>query len=227
MKTKAFTLAEVLITLGIIGIVSAMTLPTLIQNKTNKELQTALKKNYSVLQAALNKASFDNGETITPKNSFGLKVKPLLMKQLKFVKDCMISGCVPHSTGETENGEVIPYVIKNYKTYNKKQIVSTIYFDDGQFMLNDGTLYMLENPNVGELILITIDINGMSKKTNIWGHDLFTFQIMNNGKLLPMGAKGTRYQESEYCSPTSNNRRNGIACTYKAITDKNYWKNLP
>lgn len=41
MKTKAFTLAEVLITLGIIGIVSAMTLPTLIQNKTNKELQTA------------------------------------------------------------------------------------------------------------------------------------------------------------------------------------------
>ena len=35
-RTFAFTLAEVLITLGIIGIVAAMTLPSLIQNKTNK-----------------------------------------------------------------------------------------------------------------------------------------------------------------------------------------------
>lgn len=34
-----FTLAEVLITLGIIGVVSAMTLPTLIANKTNREME--------------------------------------------------------------------------------------------------------------------------------------------------------------------------------------------
>lgn len=45
----AFTLAEVLITLGIIGIVAAMTLPTLVQNHKNAELQTGLKKAYSVL----------------------------------------------------------------------------------------------------------------------------------------------------------------------------------
>lgn len=227
MRTRGFTLAEVLITLTIIGIVSAMTLPALIQKKTHKELQTALQKNYSVLQAALDKASFDNGETITPQNSFGRKVKPLLMKQLKFVKDCNSTNCVPHSTEETESGGVVNYVIKNYKTYNKKQTVVTAYFDDGQFMLNDGTMYLLENPNARTSIFITIDVNGMSQKPNIWGHDLFTFQIMDNGKLLPMGAEGTRFQEPEYCSATSNNRHNGIACTYKALTDKKYWKNLP
>lgn len=44
MNIKAFTLAEVLITLGIIGIVAALTLPALIQNNRNKELQTGLKK---------------------------------------------------------------------------------------------------------------------------------------------------------------------------------------
>lgn len=44
---NAFTLAEVLITLGIIGIVASMTLPTLINNQRNKALQTALKKAYS------------------------------------------------------------------------------------------------------------------------------------------------------------------------------------
>ena len=45
----AFTLAEVLITLGIIGIVAALTLPVLIQVNKNKEVETKLKKIYSVL----------------------------------------------------------------------------------------------------------------------------------------------------------------------------------
>ena len=46
--TKAFTLAEVLITLGIIGIVAAMTLPAIIQKQQDKITVTKLKKMYSV-----------------------------------------------------------------------------------------------------------------------------------------------------------------------------------
>lgn len=45
----AFTLAEVLITLGIIGVVAAMTLPTLINNYRKQETIAKLKKVYSVL----------------------------------------------------------------------------------------------------------------------------------------------------------------------------------
>lgn len=44
MKINGFTLAEVLITLGIIGIVAALTLPALIANKQAKELEVSLKK---------------------------------------------------------------------------------------------------------------------------------------------------------------------------------------
>ena len=40
---KAFTLAEVLITLGVIGVVSAITMPTLIQNQQEKVLINQLK----------------------------------------------------------------------------------------------------------------------------------------------------------------------------------------
>ncbi len=53
MKNKGFTMAEVLITLGIIGVVAAMTLPTLINNNRNKALETGLKRSYSVLSQAL------------------------------------------------------------------------------------------------------------------------------------------------------------------------------
>lgn len=48
----AFTLAEVLITLGIIGIVAAMTLPALIQKNNSIALETAFKKSYSNLYNA-------------------------------------------------------------------------------------------------------------------------------------------------------------------------------
>lgn len=49
----AFTLAEVLVTLGIIGVVSALTLPTLIQNHNKKIITTRLKKFYSTINQAI------------------------------------------------------------------------------------------------------------------------------------------------------------------------------
>lgn len=57
----AFTLAEVLITLGVIGIVAAMTLPALISDITSIKFKTGFKKSMSVLNQAvnLNKTKFD------------------------------------------------------------------------------------------------------------------------------------------------------------------------
>ena len=62
----AFTLAEVLITLGIIGIVASMTLPALITRNQNKALEASLKKNYSVLQQALDMYQAEHGERLKP-----------------------------------------------------------------------------------------------------------------------------------------------------------------
>ena len=62
-KKCAFTLAEVLITLGIIGVVAAMTLPTLIQNHQKQAYVTGLKKAYANLQNAFAKMTYDEGVT--------------------------------------------------------------------------------------------------------------------------------------------------------------------
>ena len=52
--------------------------------------------------------------------------------------------------------------------------------------------------------------------------------VDDSGKLLPMGADGTTFTDlSTYCSATSTNAQNGIACTYKALTDKDYFNSLP
>ena len=52
MKKYGFTLAEVLVTLGVIGVVSAMTIPTLMQNHQKKTYVTQLHKIYNELQQA-------------------------------------------------------------------------------------------------------------------------------------------------------------------------------
>ncbi|DAA83106.1 MAG TPA: hypothetical protein DCS44_06240 [Cyanobacteria bacterium UBA10660] len=47
LRNRTFTLAEVLITLGIIGVVAAITIPSLMENVRNRDLQAQLKKTYS------------------------------------------------------------------------------------------------------------------------------------------------------------------------------------
>lgn len=61
MKKNAFTLAEVLITLGIIGVVAAMTLPTLIQNYQKQVYVNGLKKAISTSQNMLKQMQADEG----------------------------------------------------------------------------------------------------------------------------------------------------------------------
>ena len=83
MKKFAFTLAEVLITLGIIGIVAALTLPNLIANHRAKELEAGLKKSSFVIQQALEMANAENGEPVTPESVNCFKFKHILVPYLK------------------------------------------------------------------------------------------------------------------------------------------------
>jgi prepilin-type N-terminal cleavage/methylation domain-containing protein len=62
---RAFTLAEVLITLGIIGVVAAMTLPTLIQNYKKQVTATRLKKAYNTMSNAIRLSENANGPMAT------------------------------------------------------------------------------------------------------------------------------------------------------------------
>lgn len=61
LDKKGFTLAEVLITLGIIGIVAGLTLPALIQKKQDKELISQTKKVYADINSAFLMSQQDFG----------------------------------------------------------------------------------------------------------------------------------------------------------------------
>lgn len=230
MGKKAFTLAEVLITLGIIGVVAAMTMPALINSTQNRELESGLKTAYSSIQQGLSRMVADRGCEVKPEDFSGQgSFYNEFKKYFNKIYDCSATApdeSVCMSRANAHGNEDGVYNDTTYKTFNGKQLHSNP-FDDGQFVLPSGMLVMIENPGGTYNVYISVDINGKKKKPNRLGHDLFTFQLMQNGKLLPMGVDGTIYTPEDFCSPTSSSNVNGIACTYKALTDKNYWKNLP
>jgi len=233
-KQQAFTLAEVLVTLGIIGVVAAMTLPSIIDNSRNKQLETALRRSYSVLSQALDMHYAKEGVKLTPKNCGPRKLKPILMKYLNTVKDCgwgtsdtaTNKACIPNPIFLTDEQKAKGY--RKYKTLNGTHDFEIALFDTGQFVLNDGSLILLED-SFANTIFISVDVNGYNKLPNKLGIDLFMFQLDDNGTLLPMGLPGTYFyhERNVYCSMTSESDMNGSACTAKALNEKDYFKNLP
>lgn len=74
---NGFTLAEVLVTLGIIGVVSAMTIPTLIKNHQRNVYVSQLQKVYAELSQAFDKVLTDNNAISLPESKIKLIQLPL------------------------------------------------------------------------------------------------------------------------------------------------------
>ena len=231
-NNKAFTLAEVLITLGIIGIVAAVTLPTVIDNSRKKQLETAFKKSYSIVQQALANYMAEYEYPLIPAHSTGgnsqNSLKNLIKPYLNVAIDCGYSStnrCLRLS----DDNSVIDRASSYYKTFSNKPLVRD-YLDDGQLILIDGsTIYFEDNAKNSDLErFITIDVNGFEKRPNKLGYDLFAFQLMKDGQFLPMGSPGTNYtNDSRYCSINGSSIVNGMSCTDNAMNEKDYFKNLP
>ena len=222
-KSSAFTLAEVLITLGIIGVVAAMTLPSLVNRTRQKELETAFQKQYTLLQQAIMKIKYED-QMPFDRTSYTANFKKRLAQEYNATKDC---GAINYNTGCVLLDEDAAF--SYYKTLTGKTL-DRCYFDDGGFITLDGTTFFVEqgyqSSDTG--YLVSIDVNGYKKKPNLMGYDFFMFQITKEGKVLPMGADNTYWKEQReaYCSKTSSANLNGVTCAYFALTDKDYFKNL-
>ena len=184
----AFTLAEVLITLGIIGVVAAMTMPSLITAKQEKATISTIKKNYSIFANALLMAQNDNGELYTwgiTKDADGLNlVSSNLKPYLKIIEDCGVgekSDCAPGDNGKFKD------------LTGRKRTEDFSSSDYYSFRLNDGTAVAIQLKKKAECISsesscmnFYIDTNG-KKYPNTLGKDIFYFDGYGNGKLRAAG----------------------------------------
>ena len=229
-RKVAFTLAEVLITLGIIGVVAAMTLPTLVANYKEKQRVTQLKKSYSILQQAYLRAVEKHGEA---------QYWDLTVTQ----------------TGEDdENGDqildysgaekVLGYIAESLNSQKPKtELKYNSYFLDGRLNVSGQTQppekYVYLNDNTILAVgYVNSDGDGYIDNTDFviifpecikrgckMGVDIFYFKLLYDKGFVPTGSLSlptnisTPFEQA--CNRKSTNQYNGRACTAWVIFNEN------
>ncbi len=215
---RAFTLAEVLITLGIIGIVAAMTMPTLIQKNEERVTVTKVKKFYSVMNQALLMSIKDNGYV----NEWSFEgghgspefAEKYIVPYLKTSKICAQNpGCIAPEGYSYMNGQ---YYANYDSVFHYKMILA-----DGSYLWlrNTGTAGCQGHEGATDenvCGMIWIDVNG-KKTPNTFGKDVFTFYIMKN-RITP--------NPMDDC-PSGKNGSSGWGCSSYILKNDNmnYLKN--
>ena len=188
---NGFTLAEVLVTLGIIGVVSAMTVPTLMQNYQRKSYVTQLHKVYNeIIQASERYVSDNNyvdfGESRLKGNS--TELRRFINTYFKVVKDCgtRYTGCMADEyvslsggTVNTQHGQCNSVVVL---ASGASLCADTVAMADADSEDPDDENKIVSSNHAGsggEVITFEVDING-KQGPNVYGRDYFSFQIDKN-----------------------------------------------
>ena len=232
-KRTAFTLAEVLITLGIIGIVAAITLPTIINNYRIKVLENQFKKADSIIQQAVQKTANEYGYTS--------------------LAELNVAGCA--TCDNNENYRLLKQQIPEINDIWYKQFKTVKFFSDSEaywkniycnsffgakhnnttysclysgrpyeyMILADGMTVSplfayLGGSTHPVLIEAVFDTNGPYKGPNRIGYDIFRYETMNYNTM---------------CNPNIVNSENFKGCYHWAHrnvspldSSKSYWSVL-
>ncbi len=181
-----FTLAEVLITLGIIGVVAALTIPNLMTTHKKHEIEAKLTKAVSTINQIIKQSETENGEMETWDNS---------LTPVEYLNKYITPYAKVSQLCEGQGSCGYPNVDKVYKYINGYYGYYYNIFSFGRtpFILQDGTMFVWGTKETSSgtkdnKSIIIIDING-SEKPNQFGQDTFFLQRKEEeDAIIPYGA---------------------------------------
>ena len=164
-KILAFTLAETLVVIGIIGVVSALTLPNLNSSTGDKEKIAKVKKLYQNLADATGRATAIYGPLEDWPKSPNVQtiIEDRISEFFKISKDC----------GTTNPSQCFPSSIKTLSGATQNNATN----NSSCIIVADGTSICFTT-----YYSINIDIDGPNKGKNTWGQDIFAFQYSSDDK---------------------------------------------
>ena len=231
---NGFTLAEVLITLGIIGVVAAMTIPSLIADYRREVLKTELKKTYNELQQINLDFIKDTGYNIC-----------------EYDWELVYSGVSQMDASKQTTEKIISYYKGKGNKLNNKYNNDVKNLTGGKadiYQFDDGTMWNFlrktfyseyGSPQYNKCMVITVDINGYYQRPNQLCIDMFSFRPTKDGRVIPLGnpnsANSAANGSQGYtdCSMESDTEKNGMGCAYWAAMNinpddstKDYWNDF-
>ena len=204
MKKFGFTLAEVLITLGIIGVVAALTAPALVQNAGTAKIGPTLSKVVATLENA--------NESMLAKEDVS----------------SLYALAHAESSFQTELTQESDFVNppKTYDGQTSGSAYILFHFSDNTDILFAN---YVEQTKVargsfkGQFASCVIDINGVKTKPNQFGKDMFFFSVDNSGAVLPHGSRAWSFAngDSSYAHTWDKNDT-PYACNENKVAPEGY-----
>ncbi len=236
----AFTLAEVLITLGIIGVVAALTIPTLISDYKEKVIVSKVKKMYTTLSNAYQLAildygtagewgitgrdagrvdeNWDNEETYNAVNA--ILIRDRVLKNVKKLNICN------NSKNHTACGFEKVYYLNGDEDKNFDKYASTLLADGSSIgivssVLSNAAASSRGNGELSRVYAnIVYDVNG-TKPPNTYSKDIFLFYLTEHS-IIPCGTTNeTTFSFEGSCLGNNNGTKNGLACSAWVIYNEN------
>lgn len=172
----AFTLAEVLVTLGIIGVVSALTLPTLIKDHQRQTYTVQLQKVFNELSQAAEQVKVDS-------NSRNLRESQLRRRGSGFLLTNYFK-----TTQRCDNNSLGDCFSNDYINMNGDNVTIGDFISENSScaVIASGASICVEPMSGAGWIDVVADING-KQGPNVIGRDVFTLSITNNGTVRPAG----------------------------------------
>lgn len=211
-----FTLAEILITLGIIGVVAAITIPTLVNQYETVQYRAAFKKTFNVISRAYQNMLNDcNATDISQLNGTACGANP------GYNTTGIMLFHFP-TYFETADVSTTPSLWNpNCKYFNGAGMDFSAQPNASSFILKDGTPVLMvwvfpSGSPIPTNFNIYVDLNG-NKGPNIMGKDVQLIDVLGN-KVVPNGSAesvSNNYEETT-CAVGSNGR----GCAIKLFMDK-------
>lgn len=245
---NAFTLSEVLITLGIIGVVASLTMPSLIKNYRHRVLKTQFAKSYSILSQILEEAKIEYNDCNANNTE---EIKALVYENLNKVQGKILTNKDPNIIFDKYKQYSLTGVEANVALHTNCLIGGQVFLYAWgpvyQAITADGAFVGLcsharaGSPEIagatayssGHGTFITVDTNGL-KKPNRFGEDIFGFHVNSKTCKLEEAYSprtmlpdedgyndGKGYTVIRQCSLTDKTSdANGFPCAVYAIMDK-------
>ena len=224
-KYLAFTLAEVLITLAIIGIVAALTIPTLINKYQVSSWETGLKKSYSTITNGFHMIASENDGDLrnsglfddVDNDTFSERMDKAIRAHFKVAKTCKIGDTTncPGYYNSPLSGTQTQATFEQHFDYFNADNYFIIYLSDGSIVsMQNGkcveSIYKNETNLKYNCAFIFLDTNGQ-KAPNTRGKDVF--------QLGSLDEKGNIYPH------TGIEWAKGVYGFANALNGSSYWKN--
>ena len=240
MKKRGFTLAEVLITLGIVGVVAALTAPALVMSSRNEANAARLSVVVSNLENAFNNAIVQEGAD----NLYGTSLwtngavngdsseanistfvgnlgKYMIVNGFKQTAAAFIGTNRYHSmnnNGSTNNAVNVNWLPGNEQCFTIETksgaviYIRTYAHNNAQIEAGKNAAIAAGSSYYTNAADVYIDVNGKSAP-NTYGRDMFGFQVGENGVLYPLGGRDVGRMDHNDNTDTWDTAGKHYSCT--------------